>query len=85
VGLGTQVIGSTLRPASFCGCYGFMPTVGAINRGGSYDGLSQSAPGMIAASLPEAWRRPRLSRPLWPGNPAGAGSPASACVARLLG
>src|SRR5262249_46321080 len=29
VGLGTQVIGSTLRPASFCGCYGFKPTVGA--------------------------------------------------------
>src|SRR5499427_1807728 len=56
VGLGTQVIGSTLRPASFCGCYGFKPTVGALNRGGSYDGLSQSATGMIAASLPEAWQ-----------------------------
>jgi Asp-tRNA(Asn)/Glu-tRNA(Gln) amidotransferase A subunit family amidase len=56
VGLGTQVIGSTLRPASFCGCFGFKPTVGALNRGGSYDGLSQSATGMIAASLPEAWQ-----------------------------
>jgi Asp-tRNA(Asn)/Glu-tRNA(Gln) amidotransferase A subunit family amidase len=56
VGLGTQVIGSTLRPASFCGCYGFKPTVGALNRGGSYDGLSQSVTGMIAASLPEAWQ-----------------------------
>src|SRR5271155_1710727 len=56
VGLGTQVIGSTLRPASFCGCYGFKPTVGALNRGGSHDGLSQSATGMIAASLPEAWQ-----------------------------
>jgi Asp-tRNA(Asn)/Glu-tRNA(Gln) amidotransferase A subunit family amidase len=56
VGLGTQVIGSTLRPASFCGCYGFKPTVGALNRGGSYDGLSQSATGVIAASLPEAWQ-----------------------------
>ena len=40
VGLGTQVIGSILRPASFCGCFGFKPTVGALNRGGSYDGLS---------------------------------------------
>jgi Asp-tRNA(Asn)/Glu-tRNA(Gln) amidotransferase A subunit family amidase len=56
VGLGTQVIGSTLRPASFCGCYGFKPTVGALNRGGSYDGLNQSATGMIGASLPEAWQ-----------------------------
>jgi Asp-tRNA(Asn)/Glu-tRNA(Gln) amidotransferase A subunit family amidase len=56
VGLGTQVIGSILRPASFCGCFGVKPTVGALNRGGSYDGLSQSAHGTLAASLPEAWQ-----------------------------
>jgi Asp-tRNA(Asn)/Glu-tRNA(Gln) amidotransferase A subunit family amidase len=56
VGLGTQVLGSILRPASFCGCFGFKPTVGALNRGGSYDGLSQSAQGTLAASLPEAWQ-----------------------------
>jgi Asp-tRNA(Asn)/Glu-tRNA(Gln) amidotransferase A subunit family amidase len=56
VGLGTQVIGSILRPASFCGCFGFKPTIGAINRGGSYDGLSQSVHGTLAASLPEAWQ-----------------------------
>src|ERR1700720_144275 len=56
VGLGTQVLGSILRPASFCGCFGFKPTVGAINRGGSYDGLSQSVHGTLAASLPEAWQ-----------------------------
>src|SRR5262249_49918924 len=55
VGIGTQVLGSILRPASFCGCFGFKPTVGAINRGGSYDGLSQSVHGPIAASLAEAW------------------------------
>ena len=75
VGLGTQVFGSILRPASFCGCFGFKPTVGAINRGGSHDALSQSTHGPLAASLPEAWqvayeistargRRPGLSRPL---------------------
>ena len=56
VGLGTQVFGSILRPASFCGCFGFKPTVGAINRGGSHDALSQSTHGPIAASLPEAWQ-----------------------------
>ena len=56
VGLGTQVIGSTLRPASFCGCFGFKPTIGALNRGGSYDGLSQSCTGTLAASLEEAWQ-----------------------------
>ena len=54
--LGTQVIGSTIRPASYCGCYVFKPTVGGINRGGSYDGLSQSSTGTIAASLAEAWQ-----------------------------
>ena len=54
--LGTQVIGSTIRPASYCGCYGFKPTVGAINRGGSYDYLSQSCTGTIAATLAEAWQ-----------------------------
>ena len=53
--LGTQVIGSILRPASFCGVVGFKPTMGALNRGGSHDGLSQSAHGPLAASLEDAW------------------------------
>ncbi len=56
VALGTQVFGSILRPSSFCGCFGFKPTVGAINRGGSHDALSQSTHGPLAASLPEAWQ-----------------------------
>jgi Asp-tRNA(Asn)/Glu-tRNA(Gln) amidotransferase A subunit family amidase len=55
-GLGTQVIGSIIRPASFCGCIGFKPTVGAINRGGSHDGLSQSCDGVLAAALEDAWQ-----------------------------
>jgi Asp-tRNA(Asn)/Glu-tRNA(Gln) amidotransferase A subunit family amidase len=54
--LGTQVIGSTIRPASYCGCVGFKVTVGALNRGGSYDGLSQSATGVLAATLEDAWQ-----------------------------
>ncbi len=53
--LGTQVIGSILRPASYCGCYGFKPSVGAINRGGSFDHFSQSCTGVLAATLDEAW------------------------------
>jgi Asp-tRNA(Asn)/Glu-tRNA(Gln) amidotransferase A subunit family amidase len=53
--LGTQVVGSILRPASFCGCVGFKPSVGAINRGGSYDYFSQSCTGVLAASLEDAW------------------------------
>jgi Asp-tRNA(Asn)/Glu-tRNA(Gln) amidotransferase A subunit family amidase len=53
--LGTQVVGSILRPASFCGCVGFKPSVGGINRGGSYDYFSQSCTGVLAASLEDTW------------------------------
>jgi Asp-tRNA(Asn)/Glu-tRNA(Gln) amidotransferase A subunit family amidase len=53
--LGTQVVGSIIRPASFCGCVGYKPSVGAINRGGSYDYFSQSCTGLLAASLEDAW------------------------------
>ncbi len=54
-GLGTQVLGSILRPASFCGVVGFKPSLGAVNRGGSHDGLSQSVHGALAASIEDAW------------------------------
>ncbi len=54
--LGTQVIGSTIRPASFCGCVGFKPSVNAINRQGSHDYQSQSCTGILAASLEDAWQ-----------------------------
>src|SRR4051812_43983098 len=55
VALGTQGVGSILRPASFCGCIGFKPSVGGLNRGGSYDYFSQSCTGVLAASLEDAW------------------------------
>ena len=54
--LGTQVMGSIVRPASYCGCVGFKPSVGAINRGGSHDELSQSCMGVLAATLEDAWQ-----------------------------
>jgi len=53
--LGTQVVGSTLRPSSFCGVVGFKPTFGALNRGGSYDYLSQSCTGIIASTPNDIW------------------------------
>jgi Asp-tRNA(Asn)/Glu-tRNA(Gln) amidotransferase A subunit family amidase len=49
--LGTQVVGSIIRPASFCGVYGYKPSFGGLNRGGSYDMLSQSSMGVLGASL----------------------------------
>jgi Asp-tRNA(Asn)/Glu-tRNA(Gln) amidotransferase A subunit family amidase len=54
--LGTQVIGSTIRPASYCGVIGFKVSLGALNRGGSYDGLSQSCTGVLATTLEDAWQ-----------------------------
>ena len=53
--LGTQVVGSILRPASFCGAVGFKPSVGAINRSGSHDHFSQSCQGAIGATLADTW------------------------------
>ena len=71
--LGTQVIGSILRPSSFCGCVGFKPTLGAINRGGSHDGLSQSVHGPLAASLEDAWMVAREIADRVGGDPGFAG------------
>jgi Asp-tRNA(Asn)/Glu-tRNA(Gln) amidotransferase A subunit family amidase len=53
--LGTQVVGSILRPASYCGVVGFKPSFGALNRGGANDQLSQSCLGTIASTLSGAW------------------------------
>jgi Asp-tRNA(Asn)/Glu-tRNA(Gln) amidotransferase A subunit family amidase len=54
-GLGTQVVGSILRPSSFCGAVGFKPSVGGINRSGSHDHFSQSCQGAIGATLADTW------------------------------
>ncbi|AYD04862.1 amidase [Neorhizobium sp. NCHU2750] len=53
--LGSQVVGSTLRPSSFCGCVGFKPSTGGINRSGSYDHLSHSCVGVIGTNLEDVW------------------------------
>lgn len=35
--LGTQTTGSVLRPASYCGVYGFKPSYGDVNRSGVFE------------------------------------------------
>jgi Asp-tRNA(Asn)/Glu-tRNA(Gln) amidotransferase A subunit family amidase len=94
--LGTQVVGSIVRPASYCGCIGFKPSVGGINRGGSHDNFSQSCTGVLAASLEDAWS---LAREIAarcggdPGYPGLAGprdvpapqAPAAVAVLRTAG
>jgi len=87
--LGTQVVGSILRPSSFCGVVGFKPTVGAINRGGSHDFLSQSCTGPIAATIEDAWAVAReIARRVGgdPGFPrlAGPMTPPAAKTPRAL-
>ena len=54
--LGTQVVGSIIRPASYCGCWGYKPSLGGLNRGGSHDYMSQSCAGVIAASRADTWQ-----------------------------
>jgi Asp-tRNA(Asn)/Glu-tRNA(Gln) amidotransferase A subunit family amidase len=72
-GLGTQVVGSILRPASFCGAVGFKPSVGAINRSGSHDHFSQSCQGAIGASLADVWAVMRAIADRAGGDPGFVG------------
>jgi len=55
VALGTQVGGSVLRPASFCGIIGYKPTYGAINRGNLCDNYSQNCIGTLSETLADGW------------------------------
>jgi Asp-tRNA(Asn)/Glu-tRNA(Gln) amidotransferase A subunit family amidase len=50
------VISSAVRPASYCGCVGFKPSVNALNREGSHDIQSQSCTGVLGASLADVWQ-----------------------------
>ncbi|HLR29052.1 MAG TPA: amidase [Paenalcaligenes sp.] len=52
--LGTQVIGSILRPSSFCGVWGYKPTYGALTRGEALV-YSQSHLGVHAGCVYDSW------------------------------
>ena len=50
--LGTQTGGSTIRPASFCGIYGYKPTRGLFSRRGCLEtSATLDQPGIFARSL----------------------------------
>jgi Asp-tRNA(Asn)/Glu-tRNA(Gln) amidotransferase A subunit family amidase len=53
--IGTQVGGSVIRPASYCGNWALKPTQGAIHRG-ERQGYSQSTVGVHAGSVVDMWR-----------------------------
>ncbi|MEE8333437.1 MAG: amidase [Alphaproteobacteria bacterium] len=71
--LGSQGLGSTIRPSSFCGVFGFKPSLGALNRGGSFDYVSQSVSSVLAATLEEAWIVARAISARVGGDPGFAG------------
>jgi Asp-tRNA(Asn)/Glu-tRNA(Gln) amidotransferase A subunit family amidase len=52
--IGTQVVGSVIRPAAFCGNCAIKPTMGALHRG-ERQGYSQSHVGVHAGSLLDMW------------------------------
>ena len=55
-GSGSQVRGSILRPAGYCGNFALKPTFGALNRlGGHSMAPSQSVLGIHAGSLDDVW------------------------------
>ncbi|HEY8613545.1 MAG TPA: amidase [Roseomonas sp.] len=87
--IGTQVGGSIIRPASYCGNVALKPTQGAINRG-ERQGLSQSTAGVHAGSIQDMWlvaRAIALRAGGDPGSPSLFGPdtpPAARAPARLI-
>ena len=53
--IGTQVAGSIIRPAAYCGNFAIKPTQGAINRG-ERQATSMSTHGVHAGSIGDMWQ-----------------------------
>ncbi|MGI9409508.1 MAG: amidase [Hyphomicrobiaceae bacterium] len=53
--IGTQVAGSIIRPAAYCGNFALKPSQGAINRG-ERQATSMSTHGVHAGSVADMWR-----------------------------
>ncbi len=74
VALGTQAGGSTIRPASYCGAFGFKPSVGALSMAGIHTvGVTHDHLGIIAASIEDVWRTARRIGDTHPGPDGLAG------------
>lgn len=71
--LASQVVGSTLRPSSYNGAFGYKPTWGGLNRSGSYDYLSQSCVGIIGRHLDDIWVSTRQIATRAGGDPGHVG------------
>ena len=91
VGTGSQVRGSVMRPASFCGAYALKPSFGAINtQGGFPSPPSLGHLGVLAGTLTDCWRTAHyISNTAGgdPGHPSLSGTsalPAERKPARLV-
>jgi Asp-tRNA(Asn)/Glu-tRNA(Gln) amidotransferase A subunit family amidase len=74
VALGTQTAGSIVRPAAYCGVYGFKPSHAALNIGGIHPlSNSHDTLGTIAGSLADAWLIARQIAAAAGGTPPHAG------------
>lgn len=74
--VGTQTVGSVIRPAAYCGVVGFKPTFGRV----PVDGVIANAPsfdtvGVLAADVATAARGARVLCDDWREQPAGEGPP----------
>lgn len=89
VAIGSQVVGSLIRPSSFNANFGFKPSFGAINRGGAHSNLSQTVLGTQAGSLSDAWIAARVAAQFAGGDPGHVGLtgsmdlPGAVCPASL--
>ena len=76
--IGTQVVGSIIRPSSFCGVFGYKTSHGAMNLGGIHSVVpSQAHLGAHALTLEDVWVICRCIADLAggdPGHPQLAGS-----------
>lgn len=52
--IGSQVVGSLIRPSGFCANYGLKPTIGAVHRGERLS-FSQSHVGIHAGTMTDMW------------------------------
>ena len=91
VALGTQTAGSIVRPAAYCGVYGYKPSHGALNMGGIHPlSNSHDTLGTIAGSLADAWIVARHMSAVVGGTPPHPGLqgpsdlPAPRAPARLI-
>lgn len=74
VALGTQTAGSIVRPAAYCGVYGYKPSHAALNIGGIHPlSLSHDTLGTIAGTMTDAWATAHHMASVVGGTPPHAG------------